>query len=134
MIRDILARPLTIAVVICSTNSARDSHHIAGRLQTCGYRVIPVNPGAAGETIHGERCYATLADIPDAIDMVDVFRRSDQVDPIADEAIAIGAEILWMQLGVSNEAAAQRAQDAGLTVVMNRCTSREYRRLIAPPA
>ncbi len=134
VIQEILTRPLTLAIVICSTNPARDSYRIAGRLQTYGYRVIPVNPAAAGETIHGETCYAKLTDIPDAIDMVDVFRRASHVDPIVDETIAIGAEVLWMQLGVVNEAAAHRAQAAGLTVVMDRCTSREYRRLISPRA
>lgn len=121
-------------MVICSTNPARDSHHVAGRLKTFGYRMIPVNPAAAGETIHGETCYANLTDIPDAIDLVDVFRHADHIDPIVDETISIGAEVLWMQLGVVNKAAAQRAQDAGLTVVMDRCMSREHRRLISPPA
>ena len=131
-IRAILERPLTIAVVICSDNPDRDSHRIAGRLQTFGYHIIPVNPAAAGKIIHGEMCYAQLTDIPDAIDMLDVFRRPTHVAPIVDDTTACGAEILWMQLGVINEAAAQRAQEAGLTVVMDRCTSREYRRLMPP--
>ncbi|WP_179137611.1 CoA-binding protein, partial [Candidatus Entotheonella palauensis] len=100
--------------------------------KTFGYRMIPVNPAAAGETIHGEMCYAHLTDIPDSIDMVDVLRRPTHVDPIVDETIACGAEMLWMQLGVVHEAAARRAQAAGLTVIMDRCTSREYRRLMPP--
>lgn len=131
-IRAILERPLTIAVVVCSTNPDRDSNRIAQRLQTFGYRMIPVNPAAAGETIYGEMCYAHLTDIPDPIDMVDIFRRPTHVAPIVDETIACGAKILWMQLGVVNEAAARRAQAAGLMVVMDRCTSREYRRLMPP--
>lgn len=94
--------------------------------------MIPVNPAAAEETIHGEMCYAHLTDIPDSIDMVDVLRRPTHVDPIVDETIACGAEMLWMQLGVVHEAAARRAQAAGLTVIMDRCTSREYRRLMPP--
>ena len=121
-------RPLSVAVVICSADPSRDSHRIAGRLKEFGFRMIPVNPSAAGTLIHGEYCYASLRDIPEPVDMVDVFRRSALVDPIVDDAIACGASIVWMQLGVVNEAAAQRAQAAGLTVVMDRCTSRDYRR------
>lgn len=128
VLRAILARPLTIAVVVCSDDPRRDSHRIAGRLKAFGYRMIPVNPFAAGQSIHGEYCYARLADVPEPIDLVDVFRRPSLVDPIVDDAIACGATIVWMQLGVVNEAAAQRAQAAGLTVVMDRCTSRDYRR------
>lgn len=113
----------------------RDSYRIAGRLQAFGFQMIPVNPFAAGTRIHGEPCYASLTEIPGKIDMVDVFRRPALVDPIVDEAIACGADILWLQLGVVNEAAARRAQEAGLTVVMDRCTSRDYRRFfLSPPA
>lgn len=128
-LKAILARPLTIAVVVCSDDPRRDSHRIAGRLKAFGYRMIPVNPFAAGQAIHGEHCYASLRDVPEHIDLVDVFRRPNLVEPIVDDAIACGAEIVWMQLGVVNDAAAQRAQAAGLTVVMDRCTSRDYRRL-----
>ena len=128
VIKEILGRPLTIAVVICSDDPSRDSYRIAGRLKEFGFHMIPVNPFATSKQLHGEYCYASLAEIPAKVDMVDVFRRPALVDPIVDEAIACGAEILWMQLGVVNEAAARRAQEAGLTVVMDRCTSRDYRR------
>ena len=133
-LKAMLGRPLTIAVAICSTDPQRDSYRIAGRLQTFGFRIIPVNPFAAGTEILGERCYARLADIPAPVDMVDIFRRSSMVLPIVDDAIASGVRIVWMQLGVINAEAAQRAQEAGLTVVMDRCTSREYRRLFLRPA
>ena len=89
--------------------------------------MIPVNPGH--RSILGETCYANLRDIPEQVDMVDIFRRSDQVAPIVDEAIAVGAKIVWMQLGVIDERAADKARDAGLTVVMDRCPAIEYRRL-----
>lgn len=128
VIKAILRRPLTIAVAMCSNDPRRDSYRIAGRLKEFGFRMIPVNPFVAGQQLHGETCYASVRDIPEHVDMVDVFRRSAMVDPIVDDAIAHGAEILWMQLGVINEVAAQRAQQAGLTVVMDRCTSRDYRR------
>ena len=136
ILKAILSRPLTIAVATCSADPRRDSYRIAGRLQEFGFRMIPVNPFAVGTKINGERCYARVTDIPERVDMVDVFRRSERVDPLVDDAIVSGAEILWMQLGVINEAAARRAQAAGLTVVMDRCTSREYRRffLSSPPS
>jgi predicted CoA-binding protein len=89
--------------------------------------VIPVNPGH--REILGETCYASLRDIPELVDMVDIFRRSEQVAPIVDEAIEVGAKIVWMQLGVIDERAAIKAQNAGLTVVMDRCPAIEYRRL-----
>src|SRR4029077_21264212 len=98
-------------------------------LQGKGYRVIPVNPGTAGKEQLGEKIYASLRDIPDKIDMVDVFRASDQVAPIVDDAIAIGAKVLWMQLGIRNDAAAARAEAAGVEVVMNRCPKIEFGRL-----
>lgn len=134
VIKTILARPLTIAVVICSDKPTSESYRVAGRLQAFGYRMIPVNPFAAGARIHGEYCYARVSDIPEHVDLVDVFRRPEYVDAIADEAIAHGAAVLWMQLGVVNTAAAKRAQDAGLTVIMDRCTSRDYRRFFRSPA
>jgi predicted CoA-binding protein len=126
-IKKLLATPQTVAVVGCSPNPERDSHRIAKLLQARGHRVIPVNPGH--RVILGETCYARLRDIPGAVDMVDIFRRSEQVAPIVDEAIETGAKIVWMQLGVIDEQAAAKAQQAGLTVVMDRCPAIEYRRL-----
>lgn len=126
-IRAILSTPQTIAVVGCSPHPERDSHRIARLLQRRGHRVIPVNPGH--QEILGEKCYGSLREIPHRIDMVDIFRRSEFVAPIVDEAIAIGAKVVWMQLGVIDAAAAAKAQQAGLTVVMDRCPAIEYRRL-----
>jgi predicted CoA-binding protein len=127
VIRKILAHPRRIAVVGCSPHSSRDSHRIAQLLMDKGHTVVPVNPNAA--EILGQRCYASLRDIPGPIDMVDIFRRSDQVGPVVDDAVAIGASIVWMQLGVIDQTAATRAQTAGLTVVMDRCPAIEYREL-----
>jgi predicted CoA-binding protein len=126
-IHEVLATPRTVAVVGCSPNPERDSHRIAKLLQARGHRVIPVNPGQ--RSILGETCYASLRDIPEPVDMVDIFRRSEEVAPIVDDAIAVGARIVWMQLGVIDEQAAAKAQTAGLTVVMDRCPAIEYRRL-----
>jgi uncharacterized protein len=127
VIHDILANPKTIAVVGCSPDPDRDSHRIAALLKAKGHRVIPVNP--TNKEILGERCYASVRDIPEKVDMVDVFRRPEFVDTIADDAIATGATILWLQLDVINEPAARKAQKAGMTVVMDRCPAIEYRRL-----
>ena len=126
-IKAVLAMPRTVAVVGCSPNPERDSHRIARLLQVRGHRVIPVNPGH--REILGETCYASLRDIPEQVEMVDIFRRSEQVAPVVDEAIEVGAKIVWMQLGVIDERAAVKAQNAGLTVVMDRCPAIEYRRL-----
>jgi uncharacterized protein len=126
-IREILATPRTIAVVGCSPDPDRDSYRIAALLKARGHKVIPVNPSC--REILGERCFANVRDIPESVEMVDVFRRPQFVDQIADEAIAVGAKILWLQLEVINEPAARKAQDAGLTVVMDRCPAIEYRRL-----
>jgi predicted CoA-binding protein len=126
-IRAILATPCTIAVVGCSPDPDRDSYRIAALLKAKGHTVIPVNPGC--EEILGERCFASLRDIAAPIDMVDVFRRPEFVDQIADDAIAVGAKILWLQLDVINEPVACKAQAAGLTVIMDRCPAIEYRRL-----
>jgi predicted CoA-binding protein len=122
----------TIAMVGASPDWNRPSAFAMKYLQHKGYRVIPVNPKAAGQIINGETCYARLEDIPKSdypIDMVDVFRKPGEVGPIADAAIAIGAKVLWMQLGVRNDAAAAKAEAAGLTVIMNRCPKIEYGRL-----
>jgi predicted CoA-binding protein len=127
VIRDILARPRRIAVVGCSPDAQRDSYRIARLLMEKGHRVVPVNPAA--REILGQTCFSSLSDVPDPVDMVDIFRRAEQAGPIVDEAIAVRAQIVWMQLGVIDEAAAARAQAAGLTVVMDRCPAIEYARL-----
>jgi len=126
-IREILAAPKTIAVVGCSSNPARDSYRIARLLQQRGHRVVPVNP--AEREVLGEVCHPTLRDVPERIDMVDVFRRPEFVAAIVDDAIAVAARILWLQLGVVDQEAALRARRAGLTVVMDRCPKIEYGRL-----
>ncbi len=126
-IREILATPRTFAVVGCSADPARDSHRIARLLRERGHRVIPVNPNE--REVLGMPCYPSLRDVPEPVEVVDVFRRPEFVAGVVDEAIAVGAKILWLQLGVIDEAAALRAQDAGMTVVMDRCPAIEYRRL-----
>jgi predicted CoA-binding protein len=130
-IRAILNKVRVIAMVGASPNWNRPSFFAMKYLQGKGFRVIPVNPGAAGQEILGEKVYASLKDVPEQVDMVDVFRASKEAGPIADDAIAIGAKVLWMQLGVRDDAAAKRAEDAGLEVVMNRCPKIEYARLNA---
>ena len=120
-IRAVLKKVRVIAMVGVSPNWNRPSYFAMKYLQGKGFRVIPVNPAAAGQEILGEKVYASLKDIPEKVDMVDVFRASEAAGGIADEAIAIGAKIVWMQLGVRDDAAAKRAEAAGLEVVMNRC-------------
>jgi len=127
-IRRILTDSKTIAVVGLSPKPERDSFRVAQYLRQAGYRIIPVNPTA--DEILGEKVYPDLASIPEKIDMVDIFRRSEHVGPIVDEAIGIGAKTVWMQIGVVNEEAARNATDAGLEVVMDLCTMREHRRLL----
>ena len=131
-LRDILGSVRTIAVVGASPRRERPSHRVMAYLQRRGYRTIPVNPNAAGGTINGERCYASLAEIREPIDMVDVFRRTEAAGGVADEAIAVGAKVVWMQLGVRDDAAASRAEARGLKVVMNRCPAIEIPRLGLP--
>jgi predicted CoA-binding protein len=131
-IRDILTSVKTIAVVGWSPKPDRPSHGVAAFLKRRGYRVIPVNPGQAGQQALGETVMATLAEAVEKagpIDMVDIFRRSEAAGAVADEAIAVGAKVVWMQLGVVDEAAANRARVAGLKVVMNRCPAIEIPRL-----
>ena len=133
-LRDILESVRTIAVVGASPRRTRPSHGVMAYLQRHGYRAIPVNPNAAGDTINGERCYAALAEVPEPIDMVDVFRRSEAAGDAVDQAIAAGAQIVWMQLGVRDAAAAMRAEAKGLRVVMDRCPAIEIPRLgLGPP-
>jgi uncharacterized protein len=132
-LRQILTGVRAIAVVGASPRRDRPSHGVMAFLQHHGYRAIPVNPNAAGETINGEKCYAALAEIAERVDMVDIFRRSEFAGAAVDSAIAIGAKIVWMQLGVCDAAAAARAETAGLKVVMNRCPAIEIPRLGLPP-
>jgi O-acetylhomoserine (thiol)-lyase len=128
-LRAILQGVHTIAMAGASSNWNRPSYFVMKYLQSKGYRVIPVNPGTAGQQLLGETVYASLRDIPDKIDMVDVFRASAQVPPIVEDAIAIGAKVVWMQLGVRHDEAAARAEQAGIEVVMDRCPKIEYGRL-----
>jgi hypothetical protein len=126
-IEQLLKESKVVAVVGLSPNPARDSNRIARYLKAQGYRVIPVNPNA--EEVLGERCYPSLAAVPEKIDLVDIFRRSEDVPPIVDDAIAAGAKVVWMQLGIVHQEAAQKAADAGLDVVMDKCTMVEHRLL-----
>lgn len=130
-IQELLTRTHTWAVVGCSPDPRRDSHRIARLLRGRGFRVIPVNPGA--DEILGERCYPSVPAIPASlgVEVVDIFRRRDQAGAHVDEAIAIGARAVWLQLGVIDEEAAQRALAAGLQVVMDRCPAIELPRLAA---
>ena len=118
-LRQILTAAKTIAVVGLSDKPDRPGHAIPAYLQEEGYRIIPVNPNLT-EAL-GEKAYASLRDIPEPVDVVDIFRRAEDVPPIVEDAIAIGAKVVWMQLGIVNEEAAARAEAAGLTVVMNTC-------------
>lgn len=130
-IERILREARTIAVVGLSDNPARDSHHVAEFLQSQGYRIIPVNPNA--EHILGAPCRASLSEIAEPVDIVDIFRRSDAVAPIVDDAIKLGAKCVWMQEGVVNPAAAAKARDAGLLVVMDSCILKVHRAMGIPP-
>jgi predicted CoA-binding protein len=125
-IKSILEESKTVAVVGLSPREERDSHRVAKYLQGQGYRIIPVNPNA--EEILGERSYPDLGSVPEPIDIVDVFRRSEAVPEIVEEAIKVGARTVWMQQGVIHEEAAAHAREAGLQVVMDRCMMVEHRR------
>jgi uncharacterized protein len=128
-LRAILDSVRVIAMVGASPHWNRPSYFVMKYLQGKGFRVIPVNPKATDETILGEKTYGALTEIPDKVDMVDVFRNSAAAGPIVDDAIKIGAKVVWMQLGVRNDEAAAKAEAAGLKVVMNRCPKIEYSRL-----
>ncbi len=135
-LRDILTRSKTIAMVGVSMKEIRPSYFVARYLHMKGYRIVPVNPGQAGKTLFGQEIYASLSDIPadvGPVHMVDIFRRSDQVTPIVEEAIESlgtrGLGTIWMQIGVINEEAAALAGQAGLEVIMNRCPKIEHQRL-----
>ena len=128
-LRRILTQTRVIAMVGLSADWFRPSYFAAKYMQEHGYRVIPVNPRYAGKRVLGETCYASLLQIPDRVDLVDVFRRESEVEPVARDAIAVGAKVLWQQLGVRNERAAALAQDAGLETVADRCVKIEHGRL-----
>ena len=128
-LRAILQRVRVIAMVGASSNWNRPSYFVMKYLQNKGYRVIPVNPGIVGETLLGEKVYASLRDIPDPVDMVDVFRAAREAPAIVEDAIAIGAKVVWMQLGIRNDEAAAKAEAAGIEVIMNRCPKIEFGRL-----
>jgi uncharacterized protein len=119
LLRKLLTEAKTIAVVGASSNPAKPSHAIFGKLKLAGYHVIPVNPGET--VVFGEKAYPTLEAVPEKIDIVDVFRRSEETPAIARSAVAIGAKALWLQIGVANEEAAKTAESAGLIVVMDQC-------------
>ena len=128
-LRRILHQNRVLAVVGLSADWFRPSYFAAKYMQEHGYRVIPVNPRYAGTSVLGERCHASLREIEEKVDLVDVFRKTEDVMPIAEDAIAIGAKVLWQQLGVRNEAAAARARAAGLETVMDHCVKIEHGRL-----
>jgi uncharacterized protein len=130
-IRDLLDRSRTVAVVGLSDRSYRTSHAIAQALQGFGYNIFPVNPNLE-EPVLGEQPYERVADIPTPVDIVDVFRRSEKVMPVAKDAVAAGAKVLWLQSGVINEEAAAYATEHGLTVIMDRCIKVDYASLVRP--
>lgn len=129
-LRTLLTSATTIAVVGASANPEKPSHGIMKARLAAGYRVFPVNPKEP--EVLGQRSYASLAELPEKVDIVDVFRRSEDTPGIADEAIAIGAKTLWLQLGVTNDDAAARARAAGLTVIMDKCIGATHRALAIP--
>jgi predicted CoA-binding protein len=132
-LRDILESVRTIAIVGASPRRERPSHRVMAYLQRRGYRAIPVNPNAVNDKISSERVYTSLAEVREPIDMVDVFRRPEAAGGVVDEAIAIGAKVVWMQLGVRDDTAAARAEARDLKVVMNRCPAIEIPRLGLQP-
>jgi len=127
-LKKLLQEVSSIAVVGISADPAKPSNRVASYLKQHGYHIIPVNPAA--EEILGEKCYPDLKSTPEPIDVVDVFRRPEFLPPIADEAVAVGAKVLWMQEGVTNEEAAKKAESGGLTVIQDACMLKEHSRLI----
>jgi uncharacterized protein len=125
-ILEMLQHYKTIAVVGLSSNPMRPSNGVSEYLQSAGYRIIPVNPNET--EVLGERSYARLEDVPEKIDIVDIFRRPEEVPPVVESAIRIGAKVVWMQLGIANEPAAKKAQSAGVTVVMDACMLIEHKK------
>ncbi|MFN2308093.1 MAG: CoA-binding protein [Paracoccaceae bacterium] len=130
-LRDILRRTKTVAIVGVSAKTVRPSFFVARYLQLKGYRIVPVNPGLAGQELLGELVHASLAEVPHDVDMVDIFRKPEAVPDIVDEALARWPDLqtIWMQLGVEHEAAAEVARARGVDVVQNRCPKIEYQRL-----
>lgn len=128
-LRGILRSVRTIAMVGASTNWKRPSFFVMKYLQRKGFRVIPVNPVSAGATLLGETVHPDLEAIPDRVDMVDVFRKADEVPALVESAKQIGAKVIWAQIGIRNDEAARRAESAGIQVVMDRCPKIEYSRL-----
>ena len=126
-LRRILRTYKTVAVVGLSDRPDRDSHRVAAYLQQHGYRIVPVNPNIA--TVLGEPAYPGLREVPVPVDVVDIFRKPDAVPEIVEDAIAMGARVIWMQEGIAHNAAADRARAAGLEVVMNKCMLKEHRKL-----
>ncbi len=131
VVRELLRKARTIAVVGLSNNVSRPSHVVAAYLQQHGYRILPVNPQLVGQTVLGEPCVAQLEDLHEPVDIVDVFRRTEDVLPVAASAVAIGARCLWQQQGVAHVPAAEQVQSAGLVSVMDRCLKIEHARLMA---
>ena len=127
-IRDILLKAKRIAVVGLSPKKDRPSYRVAEYLMANGYEIIPVNPNCT--EIFGKKCYRSLTDVPGDVDVVDIFRKPEEVPPVVDDAITIRAGVVWMQEGIINEAAARKARDAGLDVVMDKCMLKEHMRLL----
>jgi uncharacterized protein len=128
-ITEILKKCKTVAVVGLSSNPMRPSHEVTEYMQSAGYRIIPVNPNETG--VLGERSYARLEDVPEKVDVVNIFRRADEVPAVVESAIRVGARVVWMQLGIENEEAAEKARAAGLAVVEDACILIEHRRRVA---
>ncbi|MBI2578317.1 MAG: CoA-binding protein [Candidatus Aenigmarchaeota archaeon] len=124
---EILKKFRVIAVVGCSRNAEKPSHRVPAYLKERGYKIIPVNPGA--EEILGEKCYPSLLDVPDEIDVVDIFRPSQDVGPVVDDAIKKDVKVVWMQSGIINEKAAEKARAAGLAVIMDKCMMIEHEKM-----